>query len=259
MTLRTGTSCGGKVYRYYTCSTQARQGKTACNGRSIGIGKLDGLVIDHLIQRLLHPERLAEMLSSLTARRTEKAQALSGRILQLQHEVTEMDGKLKRLYRLIEDGVTDLDDVLKDRLADLKAVRDRANAALERAGSHVAPSMQIDPVLIEEFGRLMRHNLTNGLIPFRKAYLRAIIDLVEVDDSHIRIKGSKEYQRAEWLRCSGLASARQRGDTTRAEGLARLLPARTCVARQRLNGKLRDQQRNPLQMEGKVWMVRLAI
>jgi site-specific DNA recombinase len=104
------------------------------------MGELDGLVIDHLIQRQLHPERLAEMLSSLTARRTEKAQALSGRILQLQHEVTETDGKLKRLYRLIEDWVTDLDDVLKDRLDDLKAVRDRAKAALERAGSHVAPT-----------------------------------------------------------------------------------------------------------------------
>ena len=36
----------------------------------------------------------------------------------------------------------------------------------------------------------MRHNLTNGSIPFRKAYLRAIIDLVEVDDT--RIKGSKD-------------------------------------------------------------------
>jgi site-specific DNA recombinase len=30
MTLRTGTSRGGKVYRYYTCSTQASKGKTAC-------------------------------------------------------------------------------------------------------------------------------------------------------------------------------------------------------------------------------------
>jgi hypothetical protein len=34
----------------------------------------------------------------------------------LQREVTDADDKLKRLYRLIEDGMTETDDVLKDRL-----------------------------------------------------------------------------------------------------------------------------------------------
>jgi DNA-binding CsgD family transcriptional regulator len=51
---------------------------------------------------------------------------------------------------------------------------------------------QIDPARIEGFGRLMRHNLTNGSVPFRKAYLRSIIHVVEVDDTSVRIKGSKD-------------------------------------------------------------------
>ncbi len=38
----------------------------------------------------------------------------------------------------------------------------------------------------------MRHNLTSGSVPFRKAYLRSIIDIVEVDDTRVRIKGSKD-------------------------------------------------------------------
>jgi hypothetical protein len=33
----------------------------------------------------------------------------------LQKEVTDAEEKLARLYRLVEDGVTDLDDVLKAR------------------------------------------------------------------------------------------------------------------------------------------------
>src|SRR5262245_12931491 len=41
MTLRTGTSKTGKVHRYYSCSSCVRQGKTACNGRSIRMDKLD--------------------------------------------------------------------------------------------------------------------------------------------------------------------------------------------------------------------------
>jgi hypothetical protein len=40
MTLRTGTSRTGKIHKYYSCSTCARQGKTVCKGRSIKMDKL---------------------------------------------------------------------------------------------------------------------------------------------------------------------------------------------------------------------------
>jgi len=41
------------------------------------------------------------------------------------------------------------------------------------------------------FGSLMRESMTTGSVPFYKAYLRAFIDAVEVDDRVIRIHGSK--------------------------------------------------------------------
>jgi site-specific DNA recombinase len=197
MTLRTGTSSTGTVHRYYTCSTCARKGKSACKGRSIRMGKLDGLVTDHLVDRLLHPERLAVLLSSLSARRAEKADSLNRRMMALQREVTDAEDRLKRLYRLVEDGMTNLDDVLKDRLNSLKSDRDRAKAALDAAKSQQGAAIRIDPALIESFGRTMRENLTNGSIPFRKAYLRSLVDVIEIDDTRIRIKGNKdELERA---------------------------------------------------------------
>src|SRR5882724_13103541 len=52
MTLRTGKS--GR-YRYYTCSTKARQGNTGCRGRTVPMEKLDTLVADHIEHRLLLP------------------------------------------------------------------------------------------------------------------------------------------------------------------------------------------------------------
>lgn len=192
MMLRTGTSKGGRVYRYYTCSSCTTKGKTACKGRSIGMDKLDGLVTEHLKAHLFEPERLAGLLSSLSARRADKAQAVNGRIMALQREVTEAEDKLKRLYRLVEDGLTDLDELLKDRLNALKAERDRAKAALERAKEQAGMQIQIDPALIEQFGRTMRENFSSGAIPFRKAYLQALVDVIEVDDHRIRIKGSKD-------------------------------------------------------------------
>jgi site-specific DNA recombinase len=80
----------------------------------------------------------------------------------LQREVTDAEDKLKRLYRLVENGMTDLDDVLKDRLNNIKAERDRAKAALEAAKYQIAPGIRIDPALIERFGRI-HHRI--GAIP----------------------------------------------------------------------------------------------
>ena len=192
MTLRTGTSQNGVIHRYYTCSTCASKGKSVCKGRSIRMDKLDRLVTEHLVERLFEPERLAAMLDSLAARRAERAQSVNGRIIALQGEVADAEDRLKRLYRLVEDGVTDLDDVLKDRLNSLKADRDRAKAALETAMSHITPPIRIDPARIEWFGRSMREKFTTGSVPFRKAYLQSLINIVEVDDDRIRIKGSKD-------------------------------------------------------------------
>jgi site-specific DNA recombinase len=97
MMLRTGTSKGGRVYRYYTCSNCATKGKTACKGRSIPMDKLDSLVTDHLLERLFKPERIALILASLSSRRAEMAAAVNSRISTLQREMVDAEDRLKRL------------------------------------------------------------------------------------------------------------------------------------------------------------------
>jgi site-specific DNA recombinase len=152
----------------------------------------DGLVRFNLGMAQDELGRFAVLLDSLSSRRAEKAAAFNDRLLALQREVAESNEKLKRLYRLVEEGLTDVDEVLKDRLNALKADRDRGKAALERAKETSAPRIQIDPALIDQFGRTMREHFSTGSVPFRKAYLQSLIDIIEVDDHQIRIKGSKD-------------------------------------------------------------------
>lgn len=97
----------GAVHRYYACSTCARKGKTVCKGRSIPMAKLDTLVTTHMNERLFQPESLAMILSSLSSRRPEKANAVNARVTALQRKVTDADDKLRRLDRLMEDGMTE--------------------------------------------------------------------------------------------------------------------------------------------------------
>jgi hypothetical protein len=132
--------------------------------------KLDTLVTRHLAERLFQPDRLSELLSTLIARRTEKAKAVERRIAILAREANEADARLRRLYRLVEEGVAEMDATLKERIGTLRSARDIAFSALERAKSGGSQTAQLMPVLIEKFGRTMRENLTTGEIPFRKAY-----------------------------------------------------------------------------------------
>jgi site-specific DNA recombinase len=191
MTLGTGTSRNKTTYYYYKCTTCAKQGKTACKGRSIRMDKLDTLVTQHLIQRLLTTERLTETIASIVAQRATKVAEVDGRLQTLQTEISEAESKLKRLYQMVEEGLTDLDEILKGRIDALKQQRERAQTALDRIRVNAAPPTDIPAEIIETFGRMMRENITSGEIPFRKAYLRSVVDRIEVDDDVIRVIGSK--------------------------------------------------------------------
>ena len=50
------------------------QGKTGCEGRSIPMDKLDNFIADHLVERLLQPERLESILASVLDRRQERTE-----------------------------------------------------------------------------------------------------------------------------------------------------------------------------------------
>src|SRR6266404_5766680 len=190
MTLRTGKS--GR-YRYYTCSTKARQGETGCKGRTVPMEKLDAVVADHIERRLLQPKRLEEILSSVLDRREERAERRATHIAELRKRAAEADAKLKRLYDAIENGVADLSDpMLKDRIAELKATRDqarldaeRAEDAIERAGPTITPEA------LKTFARKARKRMRTENGGYRRDHLRALAQRVEVDQKELRIMGSK--------------------------------------------------------------------
>lgn len=189
MTLRTGKS--GR-YRYYTCATCAQQGKAACKGRSVPMDKLDRLVSDRLAEQLLTPERVRDLLVGIMERQTAKDEDYSLRLSALRAKLTDAKDRLGRLYAAIENGIADPSDAtLKGRIDAVKTERDIAQVAFDRAISEMRPDARITEDNIAAFADLMRANILNGEIPFRRAYIRSLIDQVEVDDTEIRIHGRR--------------------------------------------------------------------
>lgn len=138
MTLRTGKGSAGDMHRYYTCSTKARQGQRGCRDLTVPIDKLDRAVVDHLESRLLDAARLTTMMDQLLERREKWNERGRGHIAELRKRTAEAEANWKRLHKAIENSVVDMaDPSLKDRIAELTAVRDQAQPDVERATSAV--------------------------------------------------------------------------------------------------------------------------
>ncbi len=56
--------------------------------------------------------------------------------------------KLKRLYKLIEDGVAEMDDLLEERITALKANRDRSKEARAQTRSNVKAKSEVTEVAV---------------------------------------------------------------------------------------------------------------
>lgn len=98
--------------------------------------KLDKAVADYLEWRLLDPQRLAAMMDQVLEHRQEWNDRRRGHIAELRKRVAKAEAKLKRLHEAIENGVINAaDPSLKDRIAELSAIRDQAHADAERAAA----------------------------------------------------------------------------------------------------------------------------
>ena len=191
MTIRTGK--GGR-YRYYACSTKARQGATACAGMTVPMAKLDDLVAKHLEDRLLQPDRLEVILSAVLDRRQEQATRKRAHVADLNKRATEADLRLKRLFDAIENGIADVNDSdLKERIATLKATRDQAKADAERVTASLGAAGQkaVQPEMLAKFASAARQRMRIEGGGYRRDHVRALAQRVEVDVGEVRILGSK--------------------------------------------------------------------
>ena len=188
---RTGTSRQGRSYSYYSCAGCHQKGKQHCKGRHLPMAKLDTLVLEGVADRVLVPQRVEEILGALIDRAAAKDHAVAARRHKLEAEVEALRSRISRLYLAIEEGVVELDDELKQRLARLKGERDLAQAALDQITANASARAAITPAKITAFTGMVREKLKTGDTRARKDWLGALISRVEVDDQAIRIIGSK--------------------------------------------------------------------
>jgi len=111
----------------------------------------------------------------------------------LRKRAAEAGAKLKRLYDAIENGIADVSDLmLKERVTELKAIRDQARADAERAeGALDRAGPSITPQALKTFASQARRRMRTESGGYRRDHLRALAQRIEVDAKEVRIMGSK--------------------------------------------------------------------
>jgi DNA invertase Pin-like site-specific DNA recombinase len=182
----------GGTYRYYCCSRSMKQGKTACRGMRMRMDRLDGMVLDHLSERVFDPERLQHLLKGFLDQ-AEKGQATAKEKLHQAREARgDVDAKINRLLALVETGAMDAGDpALKDRLVALRLQKTELDLDIVRLQeAQQAGSAVLTPEMLASLSAQMRKRLAEGPPHLRQAYMRLLLETVAVGHHDVRLEGS---------------------------------------------------------------------
>ena len=151
MTIRTGTGGSGLSYRYYRCSTRARQGNTGCQGPSVRMDRLDKAVIDFLGSTLLAPERIEALMTTLLTHKESWADRRQQHAVGLRERADEAKRKLRNLFEAVEDGMlASTDRMFRERIAELSSLREQAEIEADRVESlanRAGPTLEMQEVI----------------------------------------------------------------------------------------------------------------
>lgn len=189
--LTMGTGKSGR-YRYYTCAGARSRGPAVCAGLSVPMEKLDEAVTSSFTQKLLEPTRLQTLVNELLVREQKNATGVQRERIRIESELADAKQRIDRLLKAIENGLFDLADPdLCIKLDAAKKDRDIATEAKRRIELRLKHAVEVSPAKIVAFGNFVAEALRSGEVPFRKAYLRMLVDRIDVGRSRARIVVSK--------------------------------------------------------------------
>ena len=188
ITIATGK--GGR-YRYYKCHTRASKGGHQCSTPSVPMDKLDTLVMEALLDKVLVPARMKSMLTELRKRQKAMLHDKDAHRKPLQRELEQTQAGTMRLFEAVEKGLLPLDESLQQRAQKLKARKEEI--MLEMAALNRQQEMPLDvihPKNLDSFAKAMRKILLERKGTTGKAYLRLLVDEIRIKGNEAEISGS---------------------------------------------------------------------
>jgi site-specific DNA recombinase len=190
MILMTGKS---GQHRYYMCQLKRRISTRACPSKPYRMDDVDALVISAIEERILHPERLSQLMRSLLDETDEGARRARDELSSLKASITRARAAVSNLWAAVEAGAaTPADRDFAERLAAARARVSTLEAEIAVAERKIAtPARRITPAAINAFAEIVSKHLRGPDPRLRQAYLKLLVDEVAFAPGQITIKGSR--------------------------------------------------------------------
>ena len=139
---------------------------------------------------------LKALLQEVEQRGRDAANSSNDELIRIEQALASAKARLTRLHDAIERGIADLDDELfVQRIERAKTERDVAKAAKSRVLARMGPQFDLTSEKIVQFAEAMRSRITEGDVPFRKAYVRATVQDIIVSETEVVIRGRSDTLR----------------------------------------------------------------
>lgn len=177
-----------RSWRYYICGKKDKQGAAACASRRVGEQQAEDAVLNAVINQVLTPEYLAEVVEQTRAKFSD-ASEIELQINNSKHTLEDLEIVIQRLIRAIEKTES---PSVSDRLQDREREHAQVKAEIERLESQLAASkVEITPeamtiVLNTWRDQLIQARATKD-IKFVRAWLYRFVSRIELGYNRARI------------------------------------------------------------------------
>lgn len=191
MSLATGKS--GK-YRYYKCTSRHGKGNHTCTSKNLPMEKVDQLIMDELIDKVLQPDHLQALMEKLRKRIQSGKDNQSEKLAELERQIKNTEERQNRLLEAIESGVVELDEITHKRFQQLKTAREALLIQLtEVRTAPVPPAIEyLKASQVDLFGKALRKLLQAKDSSLIKSYVQLLVDEVLIEDDEAVIRGSQD-------------------------------------------------------------------
>ncbi|NOU00871.1 MAG: recombinase family protein, partial [Gallionella sp.] len=155
--MTSATGKGGR-YRYYKCNTRISKGNHLCTTPILPMEKIDSLVMETVLEKVLTPSRLKILLAELRKRQKSKFSNQDELSKPLHKELEQVQSGTVRLYEAVEKGLLPLDESLQERIQQLKIRKEEVVFKLTAMKNrNVSPLESISPGKLDLFSKAIRN------------------------------------------------------------------------------------------------------
>jgi DNA invertase Pin-like site-specific DNA recombinase len=186
MTLATGKS--GR-YKYYKCCNKMSIGPAACDTPNLPMERLDRLILERLVDKVLNPERVTQLIKDWLRQKAQAQTSVEAKVGQLSKSLQATDDALNNLYRAIEKGVIALDSSLQLRVNQLRDQREQVLAELAIAKREKPSARNVSPKQVAYACQRLRDMLLDPTQAYGKQLLGLLVTEIRVGTNSIQMTG----------------------------------------------------------------------